>query len=69
MAEPRAPPLYRIFLLTVWQESPPLPDALPDWRFRLEDAKSGERWGFVNADALVQALLAGLPEEGDGTEG
>lgn len=63
MTDPRGPPLYRIFLLTVWQESPPLPDAVPDWRFRLEDAKSGACWGFVNAEALVKALTEGLDSE------
>lgn len=63
MAEPRAPPVYRIFLLTVWQEDPPLPDSLPDWRFRLEDTRTGTRWGFVRPEALVQALLEGLDSE------
>lgn len=69
MAEPRAPPVYRIFLLTVWQESAPLAGSSPDWRFRLEDAKSGTRWGFVSAKALVAALMEGLPDvvEKDGS--
>lgn len=61
MAEPRAPPVYRIFLLTVWQESVPLTGSPPDWRFRLEDAKSGALWGFVSAEVLVEALMQGLP--------
>ncbi|MBI3958191.1 MAG: hypothetical protein HY328_05230 [Chloroflexi bacterium] len=69
MADPRAPPYYRIFLLTVWQEAAPLAGSLPDWRFRLEDTKSGALWGFVNAEALVRALLEGVPgvvEEDEG---
>lgn len=63
MADPRAPPIYRIFLLTVWQESAPLADSLPEWRFRLEDAKSGARWGFANPEALLKALSEGLLEK------
>ena len=66
MTEPRAPPVYRIFLLTVWQEASPLPDSPPDWRFRLEDARTGARWGFVSPEALVQALTEGVAEKGEG---
>lgn len=63
MADPRAPPVYRIFLLTVWHEAPLLPDSPPDWRFRLEDTRTGARWGFVSPEALVEALREGLPEK------
>ncbi|MBX3054455.1 MAG: hypothetical protein KF753_23485 [Caldilineaceae bacterium] len=68
MADPRAPPVYRIFLLTVWQEAPPLPGSRPDWRFRLEDTRSGAHWGFISPEALVAALAEGLPEEGEGED-
>lgn len=42
--------LYRIFLLTVWQEGQ------NDWRFLLEDPRSGERKGFLGAESLVNGL-------------
>ncbi len=60
--EPTAP-YYRIFLLTVWQESLPLNDSAPDWRFRVEDARTGQRWGFASVQALTKALCTGLPDQ------
>lgn len=42
--------LYRIFLLTVWQEDQ------ETWRFLLEDPRSGERKGFAGLDSLVDGL-------------
>lgn len=42
--------VYRIFLLTVWQEDQ------DNWRFLLEDPRSGERKGFSGLESLVDGL-------------
>lgn len=58
------PPFYRIYLLIVWQEhnrDPPEPIA---WRFRLEDPRSGQQRGFMDAATLMNALHEiGIPTD------
>ena len=44
------PTIYRIFLLTVWQEEQ------DQWRFLLEDPRSGKRQGFSELESLVGGL-------------
>lgn len=50
MSTTPTPNVYRIFLLTVWQ------DEQDQWRFLLEDPRSGERKGFSGLDSLVGGL-------------
>lgn len=50
------PPYYRIYLLTIWQERNRGPPALPTWRFRLEDPRTGRQQLFVDAATLLNAL-------------
>jgi len=52
------PPYYRIFLLTIWQERNRDPPAVSNWRFRLEDPRTGWRQAFADAAALLIALQA-----------
>jgi len=49
---------YRIFLLTIWQEDQ------NNWRFLLEDPRSGERTDFSGVDSLA----AGLQDVIDATD-
>ena len=55
-------PVYRIYLLTVWQEPDQveMPDA--GWRFHLTDPQTGKRYGFTNPAALLAALQQGMHE-------
>ncbi len=50
------PPYYRIYLLIVWQERNRGPPALPTWRFRLEDPRTGRQQVFVDAATLLDTL-------------
>jgi len=50
------PPSYRIYLLTVWQETTRGPPPLVTWRFRLEDPRSGQQRAFADATTLMRAL-------------
>ena len=43
--------IHRIFLLTVWREE------AENWRFLVEDPRSGRRKGFAGVVALVEGLL------------
>jgi hypothetical protein len=61
MAPSKQTPFYRVYLLTAWQE--PTGDESTQWRFRLEDPRSGRRQGFADAATLVAALQSGLSDE------
>lgn len=50
MSTTPTPNLYRILLLTIWQEDE------ETWRFLLEDPRSGERKGYAELDLLVEGL-------------
>lgn len=50
MSTTPAPNLYRILMLTIWQEDE------ETWRFLLEDPRSGERKGYAELDLLVDGL-------------
>ncbi len=55
------PPRYRSFLLVVWEERSRDPQVPAVWRFRLEDARTGKRRGFVSLEevmAFIQTELA-----------
>jgi hypothetical protein len=43
---------YRVFIIRAWTESPSAQAA----RFLLEIPRTGERYGFVNIDHLLNAL-------------
>ena len=49
-------PIYRSFVLTLWQEHGRGPSEPAVWRFRLEDPRTGQRRGFADLEALVAAL-------------
>ena len=59
------PPRYRSYLLTFWEERSRDPDAPAVWRFRLEEARTGQRRGFASLEALVAFLRAELDGERD----
>jgi len=50
------PPRYRSYLLTWWEERTRDPNQPAVRRFSLEDARSGQRRGFADLEALVAAL-------------
>lgn len=62
------PPRYRSYLLTLWEErgrdfgNPVL------WRFRLEDAQTGNQRGFSSMDELFGYLQRQIGR-GPGTDG
>jgi len=49
-------PVYRIYLLTVWQTQGQTEVTVADWRFHLTDPHTGKRYGFTNAEALLAML-------------
>lgn len=64
-------PYYRIYLLTVWQEQSRGPPPLTNWRFRLEDPRSGRQQLFADAATLMSALetITAKPDEAEKQEG
>lgn len=59
------PPHYRSYLLTVWEERSADPDTPSAWRFRLEEARTGQQRGFAGLDALIDFLRTALVGEWD----
>jgi hypothetical protein len=54
------------FILTIWTEGDPRPNAPPIWRFSLQDARTMERRGFKDLAALtrfVEEWTAEWPKE------
>lgn len=49
-------PVYRIYLLTVWQEHGQVETPDAGWRFHLTDPQTGKRYGFTNSTTLLVAL-------------
>ncbi len=45
-----------IYLLTIWQERAASSKHAAVWRFSLEDARTGERWGFANLEQILTFL-------------
>ncbi len=59
------PPVYRSYLLRLWEERGEQP-ALRTWRCSLEDPLTGHRHGFASLAALVDWLTAELAEPAPG---
>jgi hypothetical protein len=61
------PPVYRIYLLTVWHTQRQPEAATPEWRFHLTDPRTGKRYGFTKAEELLARLqqLADEPADED----
>ena len=59
------PPVYRSYLLRLWEERGEQP-ALRMWRCSLEDPLTGSRRGFANLGALVEWLSAELAQPAPG---
>jgi hypothetical protein len=53
-----------IYLLTIWQERLASSEHAAVWRFSLEDARSGERWGFANLEQILAFLEKQMVIEG-----
>ncbi|NKQ36353.1 MAG: hypothetical protein HF973_12140 [Chloroflexi bacterium] len=58
--------LTRVYVLRCWMEQrqPPSADN-PGWRFRLENAGSGQSAGFANLDELLAFLQDTFRHAGD----
>ena len=50
------PPRYRTYVLTVWEERGRDLTRPAVWRFRLEIARTGKRYGFATFNELVAFL-------------
>ena len=48
------------FILSLWSEGSPLPNAPTVWRYSLEDPHSAQRRGFKDLAELMQFLEARL---------
>ncbi|MEM7797631.1 MAG: hypothetical protein AAF633_00450 [Chloroflexota bacterium] len=51
--------LSSVYLLRCWAE----PQAEPEWRFRLEDPRSGEVWHFLSLDDVTNFLNGSLADK------
>lgn len=62
MTDPKRPLRYRSYLLRFWEERPPpdralgSPPLIGQWRFSLEDPRSGARLGFADFNQLIAFL-------------
>lgn len=56
--QPAEPAQYRAYLLRCWEECEPV-SGTRQWRFSLEDTRTGQRRGFASLDELVETLKAG----------
>ncbi|MEZ4862686.1 MAG: hypothetical protein R3C14_15330 [Caldilineaceae bacterium] len=61
MSTQRSKQIHRIYLLTIWREDGRQPEE-ENWRFLVEDPRSGRRKGFAGVAALVEGLLAMVAE-------
>lgn len=52
------PPLYRAYLLRMWEERGQATTDGLGWRFSLEDTQTGARYGFANLEQLNHFLKA-----------
>lgn len=57
------PPRCLFYLLAAWEERHPDPDEPVIWRFSLEDARTRQRRGFADLQALVAALQQEMAED------
>jgi len=62
MAANEKPPMYRIYLLTVWQAHGQTEVEEARWRFHLTDPHTGKRYGFTNPAALLSTLQQAMSE-------
>ena len=56
-------PIYRSFVLTLWQEHGRGSSEPAVWRFRLDDPRTGQRRGFADLEALVAALKEEMEDD------
>jgi hypothetical protein len=54
-----------IYVLVVWQERPTSPEEPALWRASLEDARTGERYGFAHLEELPTFLKIQMERRGD----
>jgi hypothetical protein len=54
---------YRAFLLTCWQEETTAANPII-WRFRLEEARTGEQHGFIDLQEVMAFVKAELKKSG-----
>jgi hypothetical protein len=47
-----------IYVVTIWQERPASSDAPAVWRVRVEDARTGDKYGFTDLKQLMAFLKA-----------
>ncbi len=54
-----------LYVIWVWEEARPHGRASPR-RAMVQDARSGERWGFADVEAMLRFLRARVAEEKGG---
>jgi hypothetical protein len=57
MADQPQVPMYRIYLLTVWQEQEVQQNGPQSWRFQLADPRTGQRYGFSRIESLLATVM------------
>jgi hypothetical protein len=57
------PPSYRAFMLRCWEVRRSQADDPVTWRFSLEDAHTGQKYGFADLEALLEFLKNELTEQ------
>jgi hypothetical protein len=55
-------PHYQIYLLTIWEEDGQETRGVDEWRFRLEDPRTGQQRGFTSLDALAANIAQELAD-------
>ena len=61
----KKPPRYRSYLIAFWEERSQEPELSAEWRFSLEDPRTGTRRGFATLGALVTALEQEIHQAGE----
>jgi hypothetical protein len=57
------PPSYRAFMLRCWEVRRSEADEPVTWRFSLEDAHTGQKYGFADIEAVLEFLSKELAEQ------
>ncbi len=56
------PPKRQYFILAVWQEFDPVLEST-SWRIRLENPRTGEKWGFKTPKLLARQIQSFFNKE------
>jgi len=63
MTDPVKVRTTHLYVIRIWQEEQAQPALPPLWRAWVEDPRSGQRWGFAGAEAVLVFLRGRITEE------